>query len=948
MSLTLYQTQYFAHELTRRRASDDVEKLTASLHDASVDLNPHQVEAALFAFQSPLSKGAILADEVGLGKTIEAGILLSQFRATGKSRLLIICPASLRKQWSQELQEKFHLTSIILEASNFNEGFRAGKLNPFEQSGIVICSYQFAGKRAGYIQSLPWDLVVVDEAHRLRNVYRPSSRMGKTIKDAIYPFKKVLLTATPLQNSLMELYGLVSIVDEQVFGSVEAFRSRFARADDAVDYAELKDRIAPVITRTLRRHVQEYIRYTKRIPLTIAFEPTEEEQILYNQVSEYLQRQLLYALPANQRHLLTLIVRKLLASSTYAITATLDTLVNRLESLLEKAPQYDMQSRLWQDLEHLDELLDEWDTEVKDNQGKLTLEEVQQVKAELDELQRYRDMAMAITHNAKGEKLMLALDQGFAQLRSLGAAEKAIIFTESCRTQQYLFSLMQQTPLQGNVILFNGSNNDELSIKIYHSWLAQHAGTGKITGSPTADKRQALVDYFRDEAQIMIATEAAAEGINLQFCSMVINYDLPWNPQRIEQRIGRCHRYGQKHDVVVVNFLNTANAADQRVFELLDQKLHLFSGVFGASDDVLGALETGVDFERVIADIYQSCRTTEEINAAFDKLQAEMDASIRHRLRSAQEALLEHFDAAVISKLKTRLHESRVLLTRFEKWLWQITQLYLQPYAVFDSSQLLFNLQRNPFSFALPKGNYTLDKSRSDAYPYRAGHPLAKAILQHYRGLPLPLKGVRFCLPAGHKAAMLQPLAGRKGWLQLLLVSVESFEPTEHLLFVATTEDGDDLSQEQCQQLMELPAVETDLAGIRENNCGLQGKRSAHVMALAAHLKARDASYLQQEATKLNRWAEDRVYLLEKSLKDTKATIRDLTRQAGSTSDPETQLSIQKKLKDMERRQRLQRQEIFDAEDQIAAQRDSMIDEIEKRMEQKISEKIIFTIRWQL
>ena len=143
--------------------------------------------------------------------------------------------------------------------------------------------------------------------------------------------------------------------------------------------------------------------------------------------------------------------------------------------------------------------------------------------------------------------------------------------------------------------------------------MKQHAGTDRITGSPTADKRAALVEYFRDEASIMIATEAAAEGINLQFCNLVVNYDMPWNPQRIEQRIGRCHRYGQKYDVVVVNFLNKANAADVRVYQLLAEKFKLFDGVFGASDEVIGAIESGVDFEKRIVGIYQQCRTTEQI-----------------------------------------------------------------------------------------------------------------------------------------------------------------------------------------------------------------------------------------------------------------------------------------------------------------------------------------------
>lgn len=188
--------------------------------------------------------------------------------------------------------------------------------------------------------------------------------------------------------------------------------------------------------------------------------------------------------------------------------------------------------------------------------------------------------------------------------------------------------MLAQTEFAGKVVLFNGTNNDPASRAIYQRWLTQHAGTDRITGSPSADMRAALVEHFRDHASILIATEAAAEGINLQFCNLVVNYDLPWNPQRIEQRVGRCHRYGQKFDVVAVNFLNKNNAADQRVYELLDEKFRLFNGVFGASDEVLGAVESGVDFEKRIAAIYQQCRTPEQIQFEFDQLQRELETEV--------------------------------------------------------------------------------------------------------------------------------------------------------------------------------------------------------------------------------------------------------------------------------------------------------------------------------
>ena len=215
--LTPHQSQYAAWLLTRRAAGDSVESLASMLVDSQVDLNPHQVDAALFACRNPLSRGVILADEVGLGKTIEAGLVISQRWAERRRRILIIVPANLRKQWHQELQDKFSLQGLILEAKNYNTIRKQERQNPFLMaSGPVICSYQFAKAKADDIKDIDWDLVVLDEAHRLRNVYKTSNVIAKTLKEALaHVHSKVLLTATPLQNSLLELYGLVSMIDDQ-------------------------------------------------------------------------------------------------------------------------------------------------------------------------------------------------------------------------------------------------------------------------------------------------------------------------------------------------------------------------------------------------------------------------------------------------------------------------------------------------------------------------------------------------------------------------------------------------------------------------------------------------------------------------------------------------------------------------------------------------------------
>ena len=178
MQITDFHAKYFAYELTRQRRGNDVDRIGQSLFDASVDLNPHQIDAALFALQNPLVKGVVLADEVGLGKTIEAGLVLAQYWAERRRRLIVVCPAALRKQWANELKEKFHLQTQVLDAKTWKVKRQEGVADPFDQSIVTIISYNFAARMVDKLRVIPWDLVVFDEAHKLRNAHRESHRTG--------------------------------------------------------------------------------------------------------------------------------------------------------------------------------------------------------------------------------------------------------------------------------------------------------------------------------------------------------------------------------------------------------------------------------------------------------------------------------------------------------------------------------------------------------------------------------------------------------------------------------------------------------------------------------------------------------------------------------------------------------------------------------------------------
>jgi ERCC4-related helicase len=946
--LTSYHAKFYAHELTKRCPSDSVEKLASALVDAQVDLNPHQIEAALFAFRSPLSKGALLADEVGLGKTIEAGLVLSQKWAEHKRRILVITPSNLRKQWHQELQEKFFLPCCILETKSYNEMVRQGHIRPFECDDIIICSYQFARSKAAEISLMRWDLVVIDEAHRLRNVYKPTNIIANTLKHTLKDAPKLLLTATPLQNSLLELYGLVSVVDDRIFGDLKSFKEQFASLHNQATFETLKARLQPLCKRTLRRQVLPYVRYTKRLPMVQPFTPAESEDRLYHLVSDYLRRDNLQALPSSQRSLMTLVLRKLLASSSFAIAGALDSMSSRLRERLRLADGPNpLEEALEEDFETLDELAEEWEEEGASEV--LTEADRKAIQQEIEDLEGFRKLAVSITHNAKGQALLTALRTAFGKAAELGAAQKAIIFTESRRTQEYLLRVLADSPWKDHIVLFNGSNNDDKSKQIYQAWLQRHQGTDRVTGSRSADMRSALVDYFKEQGRIMIATEAGAEGINLQFCSLVVNYDLPWNPQRIEQRIGRCHRYGQKHDVVVVNFLNQTNEADQHVFRLLSEKFQLFEGVFGASDEVLGAIESGVDFEKRIAAIYQRCRTPQEIKASFDQLQSELGTQIDEAMTRARQLLLEHFDDEVREKLRVSDESSRQYLNRYERTLMDLTRFELREHAEFLSDSA-FRLNSCPFKGEIPLGLYELPRRTGEAHLYRLAHPLAQLVLEQAKNRSLdPAELVFEYSKHDGKVSVIEPLIGKSGILSLTLFTVKALDQAEDYLIPAgVTDEGHLLDEETIRRLFSLPATVIQPLNSSLEHPTLEKQATERQEAIRRHVTQRNAEFFEIEADKLDAWAEDLKVGLEREIKEFDRQIKEARKAAVAALTLEEKLAGQKKIKAIEAERGKRRRALFDAQDEIDRRRQQLINEIEGKLQQQVSSQRLFSVRWQV
>lgn len=633
------------------------------LLNANIELNPHQINAFCAAIQALKTGGIVLADEVGLGKTIEAGLVLKYVIDSGSNHILISLPASLRKQWEIELLEKFGLKSYILDKQTVEKDYYewSARLLNSKKLTIVITSYAYSSKLMKAFPKAKWDFIIIDEAHNLRNVFHGTKR-AKNLYEMSKGIPKILLTATPLQNSLTDLHGLISFIDPRIFGSEKVFVKRYINDQD---YVELKHELLPVLYRTLRKDVAKYMNFKKRICKTVDFTLTVDEIELYQRVNDFLKREFLYSIPNSNRGLIILVIRKLLASSSFALIETFEVLKQRLEKLYEGTKSANAQEGFDLFWSYVEDEIDESGFDEPDDEA--TVIQKQYIKSEMDEIDAIIAVANRITTNAKLRALKSAIRIAFDYQKEHGTQQKVVVFTESKRTQKYVASELRKEGYQEeDIVLFNGDFDDAMSKELYRAW--QVKNFGNVNYGRSVEYKHAIVDYFQNNAKILICTDAGSEGLNLQFCNAVINYDLPWNPMKIEQRIGRCHRYGQKNDVVAINLLNTQNAADQRVYEILSKKFELFEGVFGASDIALGVLESGVSFEKMILEIYQSCNTTAEFKKAFDKLDRKLNAKRDKKAKQLRSLLMTESSNAKETSLDKTKEEIVEYLREVEYW----------------------------------------------------------------------------------------------------------------------------------------------------------------------------------------------------------------------------------------------------------------------------------------
>lgn len=1031
---------YLAHKLTEKRPVSDPEKLNNSIRSANIDLNPHQVDAAIFAFKSPLSRGAILADEVGLGKTIEAGLIIDQLYTEGRQNILILVPASIRTQWQDELLNRFNLSSEIIDGSMLKRKQKERMTeNPLKDGGIFIASHNFAYRYDYICANVMWDLVVVDEAHRMRNVWKKGNKTAKKIREVIKNRPKVLLTATPLQNNLMELYGLTSFLDENYLGTEFSFKTLFAnpvkKRSEIERLKQLRERLmgaidpstgsisGGILTRTLRKQVAGLVAFTNRYSITEDFAPNEDEMELYNAVSNYLRRPFLASTKATQRNMMELVYRKILASSSFAIAGTLNKVAHFLAKRLQTEfsvsvdevnqtaddlrneltarygnglqkivfPKYEKASpeseqEVLPGLEDIEVNLEKIEEETQDADDlgedellpdqtkkfeereidhKFTKDEVLQ---ELKDVLAYYHLATTIDKNQKSQALVRVLDKVFKYAEKKQWPQKAVIFTESRRTQDHLEKLLGGTG--HNLILFNGSNASKRAREVFDEWKAQFPKEAE-QGTKSINLRKALVWKFQNIKQgILITTEAGAEGLNLQFANIVINYDLPWNPQRIEQRIGRCHRYGQKLDVLVINFINKRNYADQRIYELLSEKIRLFGNLFDFSDKVLGTeqltddgyevreialggLGAGLDFERKILDIYRQCRTEKEIERGFQQLQLELLDIIREKIEDAQRKVIQHFDDEVRRKLRIRQKELADSLDRFDSQLKRYLTASFGTEVRYKSDNIFYY---NGATYFL--GRIADEDKKNGLRPAHVKEPFIKERLEEDKKIRGYLWEVSMCHDSEKGRHPFDDLVGKECQLIADLLKCErrtvndtkeEFEKIILTGFVKRSDKWEQIQNSRLDRLFDLDVTNEERIEGRLRD-EVVDTASSQLKTAQENVNVENEQYIFEEMDRLDQFVEESLLKFrqemdarEKEIKDLQKTMR-ASRTLGAHERDQIQANIDKKQKELFKAQK----RYIQAQQEQFVDKDKKVADLRNKLQMSFSHERIASVKFNI
>jgi len=626
------ENAFFVIEATRFKYASLFDPLLA-MNVSKIDPLPFQIEAVYgYVLRQPHIR-FLIADDPGAGKTIMAGLILKELKLRRLAeRVLIVVPGHLKDQWRRELKEKFDEKFVVLDRNTFNAHYGE---NPWGKNDQVITSIDFAKQNEilASLSSVSWDLVIVDEAHKM-SAYRYGDRISRTRR---YRLGEVLsrtsnhlvfLTATPHKGDPENFRLFLDLLVPGFFASHEMVEESLKNKDNPLFIRRLKE--------DLKNFEGEPI-FTRRFPKTIKFHLSEEERELYKEVSRYVIEQYNRALQSDKKRNIAfalMILQRRMASSTFALLRSLERRRDRLEKILKGEGK---RKEIFVNYEEIDDLeeSERWKKE-EEWESVTVARDPEELKREIETLNKLIERARAVIDSEKEVKLRelkVAIEEGFRKISEMNGKRKILIFTESKDTLEYL-------------------------VKKIEAW---NYKVNYIHGGMDIDERIRAEKIFRDETDVMVATEAAGEGINLQFCHIMINYDIPWNPNRLEQRMGRIHRYGQKKDVYIFNLV-AEDTKEGKVLAKLFDKLEEIKDKLGSDRvfDVIGDIFEDKNLYQLILDAVTRAKSMDEI---LEELDIEPNEEYITKIKEALGETLatRYIDYTRIKEMAERAREYRLI-----------------------------------------------------------------------------------------------------------------------------------------------------------------------------------------------------------------------------------------------------------------------------------------------
>jgi adenine-specific DNA-methyltransferase len=914
-----------AEDFVRLRRADEQRRYLASQRRGRIDPNPHQIDAVVFALGRIPDGGCILADEVGLGKTIEAGLVMAQLLAEGKRRILLIVPKSLLGQWQLELRTLFGIEA--------REGRR--DLEAFAGDGVFLVHREFAGSETGLPllrAADPFDLVVIDEAHEFfANIYKRFDKDGNYKSDADEAqiadrvrglLEKdstpvLLLTATPIQNSLAELWGLVQYVEptDMLLGKLPTFREVFCAENDRSlvpgQEFEIRRRLATVLQRTLRSQAKDFLEvpFVERQATLLEYELTAEEKDLYQQVTAWLMEPYLCSFDGKNRRLLLIGFHRRMASSLAALSSSLEKIAERLRKRLAARgadPGDELFTAFASDLEEDLEDLGKPDAdEMADTPSP------DRLRTELERVEGFIRCARSIERESKAVRLLEALKVIHERGNQGEGTGKAVIFTESLKTQDFLYELLTNNGfVSEDITLFRGQNEGPRVEAALKRWQQEVGQVNPSANTPSVEvaKRLALVHEFRMRSKVFISTEAGAKGLNLQFCENLVNYDLPWNPQRIEQRIGRVHRYGQRLGVTILNLLDRDNEVQQLIYEILNEKLELFGKVLGAADAILHVPSSdsperlvwalGADFESQLRAIYGQARSLAEITDQLKALRTSMDAK-RREFESEQDRAAELIETRLDDKVREVFHEKyskpkiQASLHTLDRDIDALVGAYLTatdiPFMRTEATgRITYDIAPSP---SLPEahrdgGLFLIGDAREGGpgEQLHPGHPIVRAAVDEARqatSRPLVVE-----LGPG-EAGLPESLAarvGQRGRLVVTKVAYRGLEPVDQFLVTALVEHEDQPIKLSIETLLQVSILDSALVGapLAVDDRDVDDAFEEALLKDQAEVTEEDQRRFERKLAQLDRYLEDQILVLRRKRADRERKLAERQRRSAS------------------------------------------------------------------